>query len=215
MYRVAVVDDEALVRSGLSLILDTAPDIEVVAACDGVTALEQIRDAHPDVVLLDIRMPDIDGLTILGKLMAEPSPPVVAMLTTFTADELVSAALRHGASGFLLKDTEPEQLINSIRVLAGGGSVLAPGVSELVLAGYVAAGIDPEARRRVDKLTEREREVLVLIGEGLSNNEISARLYLSLGTVKEYVSAVLTKVGASNRVSAAVLAHRSGLVPAP
>jgi DNA-binding NarL/FixJ family response regulator len=215
MYRVAVVDDEALVRSGLSLILSSARDIEVVVACDGGSAVQEIGAADPDVVLLDIRMPDVDGLTVLNQLLRQPDPPIVAMLTTFASDEHVNAALRQGAIGYLLKDTEPEQLINSVRVLAGGGSVLAAGVGESVLAGYVSAGTDPEARRVVDTLTEREREVLALLGEGLSNSEIGARLYLSLGTVKEYVSTVLTKVGAPNRVAAAVLAHRSGLATPP
>lgn len=215
MYRVAVVDDEALVRSGLSLILGTASDIEVVVACDGAAAVAQITQHRPDVVLLDIRMPDVDGLTVLRQLASRPKPPVVAMLTTFAADDHVNAALREGATGFLLKDTEPEQLINSVRVLAGGGSVLASGVSDSVLAGYVAAGADPDAKRLIETLTDREREVLALLGEGLSNSEIAARLYLSLGTVKEYVSAVLTKIGAANRVAAAVLAHRGGLSPTP
>jgi DNA-binding NarL/FixJ family response regulator len=215
MYRVAVVDDEALVRSGLSLILSCAADIEVVVACDGIAAAEQIARHKPDVVLLDIRMPGVDGLTVLRQVLGRHDPPVVAMLTTFAADDQVTTALRDGAIGFLLKDTEPEQLINSVRVLAGGGSVLAPGVTESVLSGYVSGAVDPDARQRIDALTDRERAVLALLGEGLSNSEIGARLYLSIGTVKEYVSTVLTKVGAPNRVAAAVLAHKGGLTVTP
>jgi len=212
VLRVAVVDDEALVRSGLSMILAVPDDMEVVVSCDGVHAVEEITREHPDVVLLDIRMPEVDGITVLARVLARPEPPVVAMLTTFAADDQVQAALRAGAIGFLLKDTEPEQLIHAVRLLATGGSVLSPVVTRTVIGGYVASSADPAARELIAAMTDREREVLALVGEGLSNLEISQRLFLSVGTVKEYVSTILTKLGAPNRVRAAVLAHRAGLV---
>ncbi|HEY3630634.1 MAG TPA: response regulator transcription factor [Jatrophihabitantaceae bacterium] len=215
MLRVAVVDDEALVRSGLSMILAVPDDMEVVVSCDGVHAVEEITREHPDVVLLDIRMPEVDGITVLARVLARPEPPVVAMLTTFAADDQVQAALRAGAIGFLLKDTEPEQLIHAVRVLATGGSVLSPVVTRTVIGGYIASGADPAASELIAAMTDREREVLALVGEGLSNLEISQRLFLSVGTVKEYVSTILTKLGAPNRVRAAVLAHRAGLVGSP
>lgn len=212
MVRVLIVDDEALVRSGLRLILESAPDIDVVAACEGRDAIDQSLAHRPDVVLLDIRMPDVDGLTILAELRRQQRPPIVAMLTTFDADEHVTAALRAGATGFLLKDTEPEQLVHSVRALASGGSVLSPSVTRTVIGGYVDGGVDESAARRLDALTERERAVLVLLADGLSNAEIAATLFLGVATVKDYVSTVLTKLGASNRVQAAVLAHRAGIV---
>ena len=212
MLRVAVIDDEALVRSGLSMILAVPDDMEVVVSCDGRHAVEEITRRHPDVVLLDIRMPEVDGITVLARVLALPEPPVVAMLTTFAADDQVTAALRAGAIGFLLKDTEPEQLIHAVRVLATGGSVLSPAVTRTVIGSYVATAADPDVSALIAAMTDREREVLALLGEGLSNLEISQRLFLSIGTVKEYVSTVLAKLGAANRVRAAVLAHRAGLV---
>jgi DNA-binding NarL/FixJ family response regulator len=212
VLRVAVVDDEALVRSGLSMILAVPDDLEVVLSCDGVAAVDGILRERPDVVLLDIRMPEVDGLTVLTRILAQPDPPAVAMLTTFAADDQVAAALRAGAIGFLLKDTEPEQLIQAVRVLAAGGRVLSPVVTRTVIGGYVAAAADPDISELIATMSDREREVLALVGEGLSNLEISQRLFLSVGTVKEYVSAILTKLGAPNRVRAAILAHRAGLV---
>jgi DNA-binding NarL/FixJ family response regulator len=212
MLRVAVVDDEALVRSGLSMILAVPDDMEVVVSCDGVQAVDEITRHRPDVVLLDIRMPEVDGITVLARVLALAHPPAVAMLTTFAADDQVTAALRAGAVGFLLKDTEPEQLIHAVRVLATGGSVLSPVVTRTVIGGYVASAADPDVVELIAAMTDREREVLALLGEGLSNLEISQRLFLSVGTVKEYVSTILTKLGAANRVRAAVLAHRAGLV---
>jgi DNA-binding NarL/FixJ family response regulator len=206
-----VVDDEMLVRSGFRLILESAGDIQVVADCDGADAVVEAELHHPEVVLLDIRMPTVDGLTILRQLRGWRSPPVVAMLTTFDADEHVASALRCGAAGFLLKDTEPEQLLHSVRVLASGGSVLSPAVTRTVIGGYLGAGTDPETAARVSGMTDREREVLALIGAGLSNADIGKRLYLSMATVKDYVSAVLTKLGVANRVQAAVIAHQTGL----
>lgn len=212
MIRTMIVDDEALVRSGLELILGAADDIEVVATSEGGQALDAARQHRPDVVLLDIRMPDIDGLTVLRSLCALPQPPAIAMLTTFDADEHVARALRCGAAGFLLKDTEPDQLVHSVRVLAAGGNVLSPTVMRTVIAGYLDGGVDGAVAGRIATMTQREKDVLALLGEGLANAEIGQRLCLSVATVKEHVSAILGKLRASNRVQAAVIAHQAGLV---
>ncbi|MFI6374340.1 response regulator [Streptomyces sp. NPDC050546] len=213
MIRVVVVDDEALVRSGFKLILGAADDIEVVAATAGAEAVDSVRRERPDVVLLDIRMPDVDGLTVLREVRALPKPPVVAMLTTFDADEYVLTALRSGAAGFLLKDTEPDQLAQLVRTLAAGGVVMSPKASRAVWQSHPgAAAADDAEAARVGRLTEREREVLVLVAEGLSNTEIGARVHLSAGTVKDHVSAILTKLRVGSRVQAALLAQRAGLL---
>jgi len=211
VIRVIVVDDEKLLRSGLRLILNSAEDIQVVSTCDDLEAVDEIRREVPDVVLLDLRMPRVDGITILRQLKELPHPPVVAMLTTFDMDEYVAEALSSGAAGFLLKDTDPEQLIQGIRVLAAGGSVLSPSVTRTVIAGYVG-GARPEALARVAGMTAREREVLALVAQGMSNAEIGRRLYLSTATVKDHVSAILSKLAVSNRVQAAVIARQAGLV---
>ncbi|MBZ4018607.1 response regulator [Streptomyces purpurogeneiscleroticus] len=212
MIRVAVVDDERLVRSGLRMILGTAPDVEMVADCSGATAVETVRRSAAEVVLLDIRMPDVDGLTVLRGLRAAPEPPAIAMLTTFDAQEYLTAALREGASGFLLKDSEPEQLIRAVRTLAAGGSVLDPGVTRAVIGGYLNAETQAAAAEAVRALTPRESEVLALLGEGLGNAQIAARMGLAPSTVKDHVSALLGKLGGINRVQAAIVADRAGLV---
>ncbi|WP_052864164.1 response regulator [Streptomyces niger] len=212
MIRVVVVDDEELVRSGLRLILGSAPDIEVVADCGGGEARTTLLAHRPDVLLLDIRMPDVDGLTILRGLRELPDPPKTAMLTTFDGEEYLGAALHEGAAGFLLKDTAPEQLVHAVRVLADGGRVLAPGVTPAVIGGYLGGKPDAAAARSVGGLTDREQQVLALVGEGLSNGEIALRLHLAHGTVKDHVSALLAKLGGLNRVQAAVIADRAGLV---
>ncbi|MFE9384854.1 response regulator [Streptomyces sp. NPDC007025] len=214
MIRVVVVDDEELVRSGLRLVLGTAPDIEVVAVCGGGAAVATVLAHRPDVLLLDIRMPDVDGLTVLRRLHADPDAeaPRTAMLTTFDAEEYLDAALHAGAAGFLLKDTAPEQLVHAVRVLAGGGRVLAPGVTSTVIGGYLSGRHGADAEHRAARLTCRERQVLALVGEGLSNSGIAQRLNLAHGTVKDHVSALLAKLGGLNRVQAAVLADRAGLV---
>jgi DNA-binding NarL/FixJ family response regulator len=209
--RVLIVDDELLVRSGLGMIVGSAPDLELVGACSGAEAEEQARRLKPRVVLLDVRMPDLDGLAVLRLLRALPDPPAVSMLTTFDADEYIGTALRGGAAGFLLKDTAPDQLVHAVRVLAAGGSMLSPAVTRTVIGGYVDGGPDAEALALVRALTGREREVLALLGEGLANAEIAERMLLGTGTVKDHISAILGKLGASNRVQAAVLAHRAGL----
>ncbi|SDM11916.1 two component transcriptional regulator, LuxR family [Geodermatophilus siccatus] len=213
MHRVMVVDDEALVRSGLRMILGSAADVDVVATCDGAEAVAEIRRHRPDVVLLDIRMPEVDGLTVLREVVRLPDPPVVAMLTTFHSDDFVAEALGAGAAGFLLKDTEPAHLIAAVRALAGGGGVLSPSVARTVIDGYRDRAAPPASVTRIGAMSPREREVLGLMGLGLSNAEIGRRLYLSTATVKDYVSAVLAELGVANRVQAAVVAQEAGIVP--
>ncbi|MGI5427383.1 response regulator [Streptomyces sp. CA-179760] len=208
-----VVDDEALVRSGFELILNLSDGIQVVATAEGAQAADVIRREDPDVVLLDIRMPDVDGLTVLREIQTLPEPPAVAMLTTFDTDEYILTALRSGAAGFLLKDTEPEQLAQLVRTLAAGGVVMSPKASRVLLRGHPGAGAPQDADvARVKRLSDRERDVLVLIAEGLSNADIGIRIHLSAGTVKDHVSSILTKLRVSSRVQAALLAERAGLL---
>ncbi|MER5713505.1 response regulator transcription factor [Streptomyces sp. NPDC042898] len=213
MIRVVVVDDEALVRSGFQMILNASDDIEVVATAEGAQAADVIRRERPDVVLLDIRMPDVDGLTVLRKIQELAAPPHVAMLTTFDTDEYILTALRSGAAGFLLKDTEPEQLAQLVRTLAAGGVVMSPKASRALLRGHPGAGAPQDAEvARVNLLSDRERAVLVLVAEGLSNAEIGTRIHLSAGTVKDHVSSILNKLRVASRVQAALLAERAGLL---
>ncbi|MFF4547682.1 response regulator [Streptomyces sp. NPDC001406] len=215
MIRVLVVDDEALVRGGFTHILNAADDIEVVAAVPGGEAVRTVRESHPDVVLLDIRMPDVDGLTVLADLRRMPDPPVVAMLTTFDADEYVATALRSGAAGFLLKDTDPEQLPHLVRALAEGGTVLSSKVTRAVVDAYLDKDVREPAVHLTARLTERERAVLVLMAQGLANTDIGERLHLSTGTVKGHVSAVLSKLRVGSRVQAVLVAERAGLLAPP
>lgn len=209
VIRVVVVDDEALVRSGIGLILRAAGDIDVVATANGGDAMWEISLHHPDVVLLDIRMPDVDGLTVLNEVRAMRDPPAVVMLTTFDADEYVEAALQAGASGFLLKDTDPEQLARAVRALAGGAVVLGPSAARLVLDD----GDEPraEAAAKIGRLSQRERDVLKLVAEGASNDDIAARLALPARALTQQVNAILSKLMVESRVQAALLAHAAGL----
>jgi DNA-binding NarL/FixJ family response regulator len=213
VIKVMLADDEDLVRSGLRTILTSAGDIEVVAECDdGVHVAEMARTHRPHVVLLDIRMRSADGIGALRRLMALPEPPAVSMLTTFDVDEYVQEALRIGANGFLLKDIEPAQLVKAVRDLARGGAVLDPTVAARVVSALADGERAAEpARRLLASLSERELEVIGLIGQGMSNAEIGSTLHLSEATVKGYVSAVLSKIGATNRVQAALVAYRGGL----
>ncbi|MGN6325696.1 response regulator [Pseudolysinimonas sp.] len=204
--RVAIVDDEALVRSGFSLILDAAEGIDVVGTSDGIGALALIAETQPDVVLLDIRMPGVDGLAVLRQARRAPAPPAFLMLTTFDADEYVMTALDEGASGFLLKDTDPDQLHAMVRAVAGGGIVLSPLVSGRLVERRREV---TEAAPDLSALTPRERDVLAAVGEGLTNAEIARALHLSPATVKDHVSAVLLKLGVSGRVQAALIAQRA------
>lgn len=215
MIRVMFADDEDLVRASLRTMLSDVDGIEVVAeAADGAEAAEAARSHHPDVALLDIKMSaDDDGLQALRAIMALPHPPAAAMLTTFDIDDYVSRALSIGAKGFLLKDIRPASLVQAVRDLAHGGAVLDPGVAaRMVRAHRDEQRAAEPARELLESLSEREREVVTLIARGLSNSEIGTTLFLSEATVKGYVSSVLTKIGAANRVQAALLAYRGGLL---
>jgi DNA-binding NarL/FixJ family response regulator len=210
-----LVDDEQLVRSGLRMILESAGDVEVVGeAADGGGAVEQVRLHRPDAVLMDIRMPAMDGLAATREITALPDPPKVIMLTTFELDEYVHAALENGAVGFLLKDTPPRDLIQGVRTVAEGNAMLAPTVTRRLIAEFASRSSAQAvaARRRLEALTAREREVTVAVAQGLSNAEIGRRLFMSEATVKAHVSSILAKLGLSNRVQAAILAHDAGLL---
>ncbi len=209
---VLVADDEELVRTGLRLILDSEQDIEVVGeATNGRQAVANARELEPDVVLLDIRMPEVDGLEAARQILALPSAPRVVMLTTFDLDEYVYEALRAGATGFLLKDAPAQQLVAAIRAAASGDALLAPSVTRRLITEF--AHREPRADPSVVKaLTGREREVLLLLARGLSNAEIGNELYIGEGTVKTHVARLLAKLGVRDRVQAVVLAYRSGMV---
>ncbi|MBP2406287.1 response regulator [Streptomyces syringium] len=209
--RVLVADDEAMVRAGIRAILARDPHVEVVAeAGDGHEALALTRRHRPDVVLLDIQMPGLDGLTAVARLRREPTTAGVIMLTTFGLDEYITRALEEGADGFLLKADDPRELLNGVRAVGAGGAYLSPRVAARVIAG-IRAHRSAHPHRSLDRLTQRERDVLAGLAAGLSNAEIATRLHLVEGTVKAHVSAVLTKLGARNRVEAAIAAHEAGL----
>ena len=214
MIRVLLVDDEQLVRSGLRMILQASGEIEVVAeAADGAEAVEQVRLHRPDVVLMDIRMPTMDGMAATRHITALPNPPKIIVLTTFELDEYVHTALQHGAVGFLLKDTPPRDLLQAVRTVAAGNAMLSPTVTKRLLVEFTARGSSRAvAAQQLAALTEREREVVVAVAQGLSNAEIGRRLFMSEATVKAHVSRVLAKLGMSNRVQAAILAHDAGLL---
>ena len=215
VIRVVLVDDEQLVRSGLRMILESAGDIEVVGeAADGGGAVELVRRHRPDVALMDIRMPAMDGLAATRALTALPDPPRVIMLTTFELDEYVHTALENGAVGFLLKDTPPRDLIQAVRTVAEGNAMLAPTVTRRLIAEFASRNSAQAvaARRRLEALTARELEVTVAVAQGLSNAEIGRRLFMSEATVKAHVSRVLAKLGMGNRVQAAILVHDAGLM---
>ena len=219
MIRVLLVDDQALVRAGFRMILDAEQDIDVVGeAADGRDAIDQVRSLRPDVVLMDVRMPDLDGLEAARRILADGvaagEPPRILMLTTFDRDEYVYEALRAGASGFLLKDTPPEQLVEAIHVVAAGDALLSPSITRQVIAEFVKGkGPAPKAQfPRLGDLTARESEVLGLIARGLSNAEIAKTLYVSETTVKTHVARVLMKLGLRDRVQAVVLAYEAGVV---
>jgi len=214
MIRVVVVDDEPMVCAHLRTILGSAPDIEVVdEAHDGAAGVEAVVRNRPDVVLMDLRMPLLDGIAAIERIVKLGNPPVVVVLTTFDADQYVLRALRAGAAGFLVKSTPPEDLIGLVRVAAEGHTVLSPAAARRLIA--ASADTQPareRARKQVGSLTEREVEVLTGLGEGLSNAQIAARLFLSEPTVKGYVSRMLDKLGLDNRTQAGLLAHDAGLV---
>jgi DNA-binding NarL/FixJ family response regulator len=214
MVTVVVVDDEPMVCAHLRTILGSAPDIEVVAeAYDGAAGVEAVVRVQPDVVLMDLRMPVMDGIAAIERIVKLTDPPVVVVLTTFDADQYVLRALRAGAAGFLVKSTPPNDLIGLVRVAAEGHTVLSPAAARRLIA--ASADSQPareRARQLVSSLTEREADVLAGLGEGLSNAQIAARLYLSEATVKGYVSRMLDKLDLDNRTQAGLLAHDAGIV---
>jgi len=217
MIRIAIADDQQLIRAGFRSLLESEPDLEVVGeARTGTEAVALVASARPDVVLMDIRMPDGDGLWATEQIAARPelAGTRIVIVTTFELDEYVARAIRAGASGFLVKDTEPVELIRAVRVVAGGEALLSPGVTKRLLervADQLAAAPD---ERRLEGLTDREREVLALVGHGLTNEEIGRRLFMSPLTAKTHVSRIIAKLGARDRVQLVVIAYETGLVAA-
>ncbi|MBX4176243.1 response regulator [Streptomyces geysiriensis] len=215
MIRVLLADDQSLVRAGFRALLDAQPDIEVTAeAADGEEAVRAVRELRPDVVLMDIRMPLLDGLAATRRVTGDEAlrDVKVVMLTTFELDEYVFEAIRSGASGFLVKDTEPEELLRAVRAVVAGDALLSPGVTRRLIAEFAARSKEPAAAGRLAGLTEREREVMALVGIGLSNDEIARRLVVSPLTAKTHVSRTMVKLGARDRAQLVVLAYESGLV---
>jgi DNA-binding NarL/FixJ family response regulator len=214
MIRVLLADDQALVRAGFSALLDAQEDIEVVGeAADGEEAVHLARLHAPDVVLMDIRMPGVDGLEATRTIVADQTLDAVriVILTTFDLDEYVFEALRVGASGFLVKSTEPAELVHAVRAVAAGDALLSPSVTKRLVAEFAARSKEPRPAAELDALTDREREVMALVAEGLSNDEIAARLVVSPATAKTHVSRAMVKLGARDRAQLVVLAYESGL----
>ena len=218
MISVLLADDQALVRAGFRALLDAEPDIEVVAeAGDGLEAVQLASRTRPDVALMDIRMPGVDGLEATRRIAADPDLAAtrVIILTTFELDEYVFEALRVGASGFLVKDTEPVELLRGVRAVAAGDALLSPSVTRRVIGEFATAGGRGRPAlptHRLDQLTDREREVMILVGEGLSNDEIATRLVISPATAKTHVSRTMIKIGARDRAQLVVYAYEAGLI---
>ncbi|MFE9371193.1 response regulator [Streptomyces sp. NPDC006711] len=215
MIRVLLADDQLLVRAGFRALLDAQGDIEVVGdADDGERALDLVRELRPDIVLMDIRMPRLDGLAATRRITSDPelAEVKVIMLTTFELDEYVFEAIRAGASGFLVKDAEPQELLRAVRAVVGGDALLSPGVTRRLIAEFAARSKEPAAADALAALTDREREVMALAGIGLSNEEIARRLVVSPLTAKTHVSRAMVKLGARDRAQLVVLAYESGLV---
>jgi DNA-binding NarL/FixJ family response regulator len=215
MIRVVVADDQALVRAGFVSLLDAQDDIEVVGqADDGEEAIRLAAELSPDVVLMDIRMPGVDGLSATRRIVADErlADVRVVILTTFGLDEYVFDAIRSGASGFLVKDTEPEELVQAVRVVAGGEALLSSSVTKQLIAEFATRAKEPVDAAGIEELTDREREVLALVAEGLSNDEIGGRLFVSPATAKTHVSRAMGKLGARDRAQLVVIAYESGLV---
>ena len=215
MIKVLLADDQALVRGGFRALLDAEEDIEVVGeAAEGAEALELARRHKPDVVLMDIRMPGMDGLSATKEMVSDArlEDVRIIILTTFDLDEYVFEALRSGASGFLVKNTEPAELLQAVRAVFGGDALLSPGVTRRLVAEFAQRSRRPISANELDPLTDREREVMALVGEGLSNDEIADRLVVSPATAKTHVSRAMIKLGARDRAQLVVLAYESGLV---
>lgn len=216
MIRVVLADDQALVRAGFRALLDAQPDIEVAGeAGDGAEAVDVVRRLTPDVVLMDIRMPGVDGLAATRRIASDPAlaEVKVIILTTFELDEYVFTALRDGAAGFLVKDTEPADLVRAVRVVAAGDALLSPGVTRRLIAEYATRSRAPSPQiGQLDLLTDREREVVALVGMGLSNEDIAGRLVVSPLTAKTHVSRAMVKLGARDRAQLVVAAYEAGLV---
>ena len=213
--RLLIADDDALVRAGLRMILAADPTIDVVGeAADGRTAIRAATELRPHVVLMDIRMPELDGIAATELLRSLPEPPQVIVLTTFHLDDYVLAALRAGASGFLLKDTAPTQIVQAVHTVAGGDAMLSPAVTRRLIARFAddtANSRRARAAERLDVLSDRERQVAIEVARGASNADVAARLYMSEATVKAHVSRLLTKLDLTNRVQVAILVHDAGL----
>ncbi|MEV4317304.1 response regulator transcription factor [Actinocrispum sp. NPDC049592] len=213
MITVVLADDQRLVRAGFRSILDGEHDISVVGeAANGAEAVELARSLKPDVVLMDVRMPELDGLEATRRILAATNDVKVVILTTFDLDDYVYGALRAGASGFLVKDTEPMELIHGVRVVARGDALLAPSVTRRLIAEFAGRVDRPGPSPRLNSLTEREREVMVLVAAGLSNDEIAAKLVLSPATAKTHVSRIMTKLAVRDRAQLVVLAYESGMI---
>jgi DNA-binding NarL/FixJ family response regulator len=215
MISVLLADDQALVRAGFRALLDAQPDIEVVGeAGDGDEAARLAATLLPDVVLMDIRMPVVDGLAATARITADPRLDKVriVILTTFELDEYVFEALRQGASGFLVKDTEPADLLRGVRAVADGDALLSPGVTRRLIAEFASRAKEPRPARELDSLTDREREIMTLVAGGLSNDDIAARLVVSPATAKTHVSRSMVKLGARDRAQLVVIAYETGLV---
>ncbi|MER6438066.1 MULTISPECIES: response regulator transcription factor [unclassified Streptomyces] len=215
MIRVLLADDQSLVRAGFKALLDAQDDLEVAGeAADGDEALRRVRALQPDVVLMDIRMPVLDGLAATRRITDDPDlkDVKVVMLTTFELDEYVFEAIRSGASGFLVKDTEPAELLRAVRAVVEGDALLSPGVTRRLISEFAARSKEPAAAGLLAGLTEREREVMALVGIGLSNDEIARRLVVSPLTAKTHVSRTMVKLGARDRAQLVVMAYESGLV---
>jgi len=215
VIRVLLADDQVLVRAGFRALLDAQDDIEVAGeAGDGNQAVRLTRELIPGVVLMDIRMPGTDGLAATRQITADPqlAGTRVVILTTFELDEYVFEAIRSGASGFLVKDTEPDELVQAVRVVAGGDALLSPSVTRRLIAEFAARAREPHDPGGLEELTDREQEVLALVGTGLSNNEIAKRLYVSPATAKTHVSRAMIKLRARDRAQLVVIAYEQGLV---
>ncbi|MGC7102230.1 response regulator [Amycolatopsis lurida] len=215
MIRVLVADDEPMIRAGVAAILASDEQIEVVAeAADGREAVERVRSVRPDVALLDIRMPNLDGLSAAEEIRRLVPETAVIMLTTFSEDEYIGRALAAGAGGFLLKSGDPRELVAGVRAVADGAAFLSPKVAHRVIAQLSGERLSraAAAREQIATLTDREREVLALVGSGMSNADIAGKLFVVEGTVKAYVSTILSRLGAKNRVQAAIVAYEAGLV---